>query len=179
MPEAEGAVDKARFMASVPIGYAEIDAAGKLATANAQFLGLSSSIGLGGNFAAALDEASRQRFSDLLAALARQPGDVHDMDCTFAGPEPRSAHLSLSKGKGDGPVAVFAIDKTESRLMEAQLAQSQKMQAICRFAADQDAAHGPELPRCDGHQAECQSRGGSCAPSAGLLTQTDNAAQGA
>ncbi len=135
MPEADGAVDKARFMASVPIGYAEIDPAGKLATANAQFLGLSSSIGLGGNFAAALDAASAQRFADLLMALARQPGDVHDMDCTFAGPQPRSAHLSLSKGEGDGPVAVFAIDKTESRLLEAQLAQSQKMQAIGQLSS--------------------------------------------
>jgi two-component system cell cycle sensor histidine kinase/response regulator CckA len=134
-PANNSALDKARFMASIPIGYAEIDAHGNLATANAQFLNLSSGLGIGGNFSAALDGASGHRFAELLGELSRRPDQPHDMDCTFAGSETRSAHLSLSQGEAAGHVSLFAIDKTESRLLEAQLAQSQKMQAIGQLSS--------------------------------------------
>ena len=127
--------DMARFMASIPIGMAEIDGEGKIINANAQFFELSSKLLRGGKLASALNEESALGFGKELAALTL-PGE-HKLlrDYELSGAEQRSALFTFSKAKDANSISVFAVDKTEAKQLEVQLAQSQKMQAIGELAS--------------------------------------------
>ena len=118
----------------IPIGFAELDDHGLLINANARFFELSSKLGRGAPVAAAMDAESGARIAKLMEEISQHPDQATHMDGGFMGPEPRSAALTLS-AVGEGRVSVFAIDKTESKMLEAQLAQSQKMQAIGQLAS--------------------------------------------
>ncbi len=128
-------VDKVHFMSSIPIGYAELDAQGRVENANAQFLGLSPLLGRDAPFADALDGDGGARFRKQWPAADATAAQVFQMDGQFKGPDARSAHLSFNRIVGHDRFSVFAIDKTESRNLEAQLAQSQKMQAIGQLSS--------------------------------------------
>ena len=123
----------AHFISSIPIGYAELDGQGNLENANAQFLELSSLLKRGAAFASALDAEGATRFHKFWQAAGTAP--AFQLDCSFLGNEPRNANLSFSKVAGQERYSIFAIDKTESRSLEAQLAQSQKMQAIGQLSS--------------------------------------------
>lgn len=125
----------AQFLAAVPIGIAELDAKGALVAANAEFLGLSSKIRLGSLLQSALQEGS-----DLVAAaLAESSANVgvtSHASCMFFGDPARAVQLTLTQLEGmSGRVSVFALDKTESKSLETQLVQSQKMQAVGELAS--------------------------------------------
>ncbi len=132
--DARVAARLARFVAAVPVGFAELDGRGKLLNANAQFLELSPKLLRGAPLAAALDADSGARIGKLMEEISQHPDQAKAMDGSFTGSEPRSAALTLS-AVGEGGFSVFAIDKTESKMLEAQLAQSQKMQAIGQLAS--------------------------------------------
>ena len=125
----------AQFLAAVPIGIAELDAKGALVAANAEFLGLSSKIKLGGPLQSALQEGA----DHLLSALAQSSANVgitSHANCMFVGDPARAVQLTLTQLEGmGGRVSVFALDKTESKSLETQLAQSQKMQAVGELAS--------------------------------------------
>lgn len=131
----EPSAGMAHFISSIPIGYAELDAQGNLENANAQFLGLSSLLRRGAAFAEALDTDGAARFRKFWQTAASETSTAFQLDCGFQGAEPRNANLSFSKVAGQDRFSIFAIDKTESRLLEAQLAQSQKMQAIGQLSS--------------------------------------------
>ncbi len=131
----EPSAGMAHFISSIPIGYAELDAKGHLENANAQFLGLSSLLRRGASFASALDAEGATRFRKFWSMAASELSPAFNLDCSFQGAEPRNAHLSFSKVAGHDRFSIFAIDKTESRALEAQLAQSQKMQAIGQLSS--------------------------------------------
>ncbi len=125
----------AHFISSIPIGYAELNAQGNLENANAQFLALSSLLRRGAAFSAALDTDGATRFRKFWQSTAAETSKAFQLDCSFQGAEPRNANLSFSKVAGQDRFSIFAIDKTESRSLEAQLAQSQKMQAIGQLSS--------------------------------------------
>ena len=129
----EPSASMAHFISSIPIGYAELDAQGNLENANAQFLELSPMLKRGAAFASALDADGAARFRKFWQAAETAP--AFQLDCSFQGAEIRNANLSFSKVAGQDRFSVFAIDKTESRSLEAQLAQSQKMQAIGQLSS--------------------------------------------
>ncbi len=129
---ASGSVDVAQFMSAVPIGIAELDSKGALVGANAEFLSLSPKIKLGSPLRGALQEGA-----DLVAAALLQSGAGATLvNCMFVGDPARAAQLTFTQLAGmEGRVSVFALDKTESKSLETQLAQSQKMQAVGELAS--------------------------------------------
>ncbi len=121
------------IMSSLPIGYAALDNEGRIVNANAPLLSLSSKLGRGAMMAGAMDSDSALRFSTRRAEA--KSDEPVQLDVGFVGDGQRSAHLTLVSGKMGEGSAVFAIDKTESKMLEAQLAQSQKMQAVGQLSS--------------------------------------------
>ncbi len=125
-----------QFLAAVPIGIAELDEQGLLVSANAGFLELSPEIRLGGKLTTALNKDIASSIADAVKQVVSLQGSVAEIECVFAGENPRSVHLTFTKLAGMGErISVFALDRTESKALEVQLAQSQKMQAVGELAS--------------------------------------------
>jgi two-component system, cell cycle sensor histidine kinase and response regulator CckA len=119
-----------------PIGMAQIDAGGDIVFANAAFLALSPSLKIRGSLAQALAASAVEDFKKELAAAHATSGNGVTTDVVFGTAEPKAVRLTIVKFSADDAVMhVFAEDKTESKTLEVQLAQSQKMQAVGQLAS--------------------------------------------
>jgi two-component system, cell cycle sensor histidine kinase and response regulator CckA len=126
----------AQFLAAVPIGIAELDDKGVLVAANAGFLELSPMLKMGAAIGPAFSKDDAASLSEAVAKVSNLAGAVADVDCVFAGDNPKSAHLTLTRLANMGArISVFALDRTENKTLEVQLAQSQKMQAVGELAS--------------------------------------------
>jgi two-component system, cell cycle sensor histidine kinase and response regulator CckA len=131
----------ARLFHSAPIAIATVDGEGAVSATNAAFVRL---------FGAAPEEESTLRLEDLVdpdsrpalrhaleAALARQ-GLIDPVDIAFANAKDRSGRVYLSpieqSENHNEAVIAYAIDTTEQRALEMQIAQGQKMQAVGQLA---------------------------------------------
>lgn len=131
-----GSDSVAQFLAAVPIGIAEVDENGTLIAGNAGFLDLSPSLKVGGALISALAKDNAVLVQDALKKVASHSGETADLHCVFSGDNPRSVHLTFTKLASMGNrISVFALDRTESKALEVQLAQSQKMQAVGELAS--------------------------------------------
>jgi two-component system cell cycle sensor histidine kinase/response regulator CckA len=131
----------ARLFHSAPIAIATVDAQGFISATNAAFMRL---------FGAAADDGRQVSLDSLVepdshqalrraldAAFARQ-GLIEPVDIAFVGDKERSGRIYLSpieQTDGDNEAAIaYAIDTTEQRALEMQIAQGQKMQAVGQLA---------------------------------------------
>jgi two-component system cell cycle sensor histidine kinase/response regulator CckA len=124
-----------RFINAAPLGIAEVGSDGRLKDANAAFLQLSASGKRGAMLLDMVAEADRPALSRALAVLTAAETGLDSVDATVPGERPKTVQLTLAKlSDGDG-IVVFAVDKTESKALELQLAQGQKMQAVGQLAS--------------------------------------------
>ncbi len=120
----------------VPIGLAVIDAEGNLASANPSFLGLSESLKLKGPLSNAIPATQRERVQAALTQARNHPGKRVEADVVLEAALPKAVRLSFGANPDEaGQVLAFAVDMTESKTLEVQLAQSQKMQAVGQLAS--------------------------------------------
>jgi len=125
-----------RLAGVAPIGIAEIDSQGIIQSANPVFLSYSARAKRGASFASMVVESDRADLRRGLDKFQNKQEPVVVVEATIMDEKPRLVQFSFARLPGMGKnLTVFAVDKTESKTLEVQLAQSQKMQAVGQLAS--------------------------------------------
>ena len=125
-----------RFVAVAPIGVAEVDRQGIIQSANSIFLSLTPKAKRGAKLETMVVDGDRGELRKGLEKFATNKDLVSVVDATIQDARPRLVQFSLVRlHEAAQNLTVFAIDKTESKTLEVQLAQSQKMQAVGQLAS--------------------------------------------
>jgi two-component system, cell cycle sensor histidine kinase and response regulator CckA len=126
----------AQFVGIAPIGIASIDQHGILKSANSIFLSYSPTVKRGASLETMVAEGDRLELRNGLEKLRDNTKEPIVVEATTLDEKPRLVQFTFAKLRGnDNELTVFAIDRTESKTLEVQLAQSQKMQAVGQLAS--------------------------------------------
>lgn len=135
----------ARFFNNTPIAIATVTRHGGIVRANASFVRLfgglprSDENGSGQRVRNWIAPAQRDEFDAAIAAACAGRARMQPLELSIAGDDGRSARVWVSaagdgdESEGEGAI-LYALDTTEFRQVEEQLAQAQKMNAIGQLA---------------------------------------------
>ncbi len=134
-----------RFFNSTPMAIAGIDKSGRILRTNAPFLSLFSStvdndaVSRHIKLDTVIHERDRPALAAALAAAEQKQASIAPIETTLSDNPDRHLRVYVSAIADGGDAAeeaaiVYAVDTTEQKAFETQMAQTQKMQAVGRFA---------------------------------------------
>jgi two-component system cell cycle sensor histidine kinase/response regulator CckA len=135
-----------RFFNSTPMAIAGVDANGRILRTNAPFLSLFSSvvdrdaIDRRIRLDTVIHERDRAAFAAALDRAKQRQANIAPIDTVLPDNEERHMRFyvnAVADGAGDGAeesAIVYAVETTEQKAFELQMAQSQKMQAVGQLA---------------------------------------------
>src|SRR5690606_17047988 len=135
-----------RFFNNTPMAIASVDGDGKILRINAPFLRLFADVvsrddvDAGAHLDAIVQENARQQLMQALAEAKDRQGDIAPIDCRHPGDENRyvrfyvNAVIDESDEAPEEVAIVYAVETTEQKALETQMAQTQKMNAVGTLA---------------------------------------------
>jgi two-component system, cell cycle sensor histidine kinase and response regulator CckA len=134
-----------RFFNSTPMAIASVDHEGRILRTNAPFLSLFSSVvdrdavDRHIRLDAVMHQRDREAFALALEKAKQRQADITPIDTVLPDNEERHMRFYVNAvadaGEGAEEAAiVYAVETTEQKALEAQMAQSQKMQAVGQLA---------------------------------------------
>ena len=134
-----------RFFNSTPMAIAGVDGEGRILRTNAPFLSLFSSVvdrdavDRGVRLDSVIHERDRAAFAVALERARQRQANIPPIDTLLPGADERYLRfyvnaISDDSGEGEEAAIVYAVETTEQKALENQMAQSQKMQAVGQLA---------------------------------------------
>ncbi|MBV2183692.1 MAG: response regulator, partial [Rhizobium sp.] len=135
-----------RFFNNTPMAIASVDGEGRILRTNAPFLKLFSDIvsrddvDRGGKLEVVFHESERERFQEALAAAKDRQVDIAPIDSRHPVNDARhfrfyvNAVIDQSDEAPEEAAIVYAVDVTDQKALETQMAQTQKMNAVGTLA---------------------------------------------
>src|SRR5712691_6963893 len=146
-PQRAAEVRFVRFFHNTPMAIATVDKAGRIVRTNAPFARLHHGIvkdeavpAEGRSILAAVAQGDRPLLEAMIARAADGQGDIGPVDSTLAGDGKRSARFyvcAVEEAEGDADAAIiYAIETTEQRALEAQIARADKLKSVGQLAGN-------------------------------------------
>ena len=135
-----------RFFNNTPMAIASVDGEGRILRTNAPFMKLFSDIvgrdyvDRGGKLDVVFHESERERFHQALSAAKDRQVDIAPIDSRHPENDTRhfrfyvNAVIDQSDEAPEEAAIVYAVDVTEQKALETQMAQTQKMNAVGTLA---------------------------------------------
>lgn len=136
-----------RFFNNTPMAIASVDGKGKILRINAPFLRLFAGVvsrddvdAGGAELERIVHDSARETLTEALAAAKDQQGDIAPIDTRHPGDENRyvrfyvNAVIDESDEAPEEVAIVYAVETTEQKALETQMAQTQKLNAVGTLA---------------------------------------------